>query len=99
MSVTMEEKLTELNCLLADFVPVRLAADRLNLQPLAVTGLGLLCAIGYFIWDYLGELFFSVAGTVYPMYALFRAKEDENHEQVRLWGTYFVTYAAFALIE
>lgn len=97
-----QERLDSINASLADVVAIRWLAARLGVQPW-VAAAGCACWIcGFLLWGFTGELVCTVVGTLYPMYASFKALEDresENAEQVHRWMRYWTTYGALTLGE
>mmetsp|Transcript_39287 Transcript_39287/g.113617 ORF Transcript_39287/g.113617 Transcript_39287/m.113617 type:complete len:285 (-) Transcript_39287:360-1214(-) len=88
-----------INYWFADCAPVRQAAEKCGVQPWVVVCAGFVWLLGFALWGYTGELICTVVGSVYPMYASFRALEDGEHEEASQWLTYWITVVAVMLAE
>eukprot|EP00434_Breviolum_minutum_P039980 symbB.v1.2.035519.t1/scaffold4793.1/size34812/2 len=96
---SLDERAQHLNLWLDECPPVRWLAEKCGISPLAVAGAGFLWFLLFVLWGFMGELVCKVVGNLFPMYASFRALEDEDHDEVSSWLTYWVTFAAFTLLE
>ncbi|CAJ1327741.1 unnamed protein product [Effrenium voratum] len=96
---SLDDRARRANLWLAECPPVQWLADKLGLQPLAVAAAGLLWLVLFVLWGFMGELVCKVVGNLYPMYASFRAIEDDDQHQVSSWLVYWVTFAALTLLE
>eukprot|EP00913_Durusdinium_trenchii_P029332 g27497.t1 len=100
---SLDERAQLLNLWLDECPPIRWVADKCGIQPLAVAAAGLLWVLLFVLWGFMGELVCkdeaSVVGNLYPLYASFRALEDGDHDEVSSWLTYWITFAAFTLLE
>jgi len=94
-----EERLQGVNAWLADSAHVRRMADRCGVQPWVVAGAAVLWLACFILWGFTGELICTVVGSLYPMYASFKALEDADHAGVSQWLVYWVTYSAVMLGE
>ncbi|CAK9044395.1 unnamed protein product [Durusdinium trenchii] len=96
---SLDERAQLLNLWLDECPPIRWVADKCGIQPLAVAAAGLLWVLLFVLWGFMGELVCKVVGNLYPLYASFRALEDGDHDEVSSWLTYWITFAAFTLLE
>lgn len=78
---------------------VRWLAGKFGVQPWTVLCAGCLWACGFVLWGFTGEIVCTFVGLMYPMYGSFKALEDGDHEEVGVWLTYWVTYAALKMLE
>eukprot|EP00933_Yihiella_yeosuensis_P051806 TRINITY_DN4977_c0_g1_i1.p1 TRINITY_DN4977_c0_g1~~TRINITY_DN4977_c0_g1_i1.p1 ORF type:complete len:269 (+),score=70.20 TRINITY_DN4977_c0_g1_i1:50-856(+) len=99
LSLSMEERAKVANEKLADVPPVSWVAERLGVQPLAIAGLGALWAALFLIWGFTGDIICMVVGTLYPMFASFRALDDGEQDEVNVWLSYWVVFSAMVLSE
>mmetsp|Transcript_36255 Transcript_36255/g.91269 ORF Transcript_36255/g.91269 Transcript_36255/m.91269 type:complete len:297 (-) Transcript_36255:184-1074(-) len=94
-----EERASRANSWFCDVAPIKRVADRCGMQPWAVAVAGASWFVGFLLWGFTGELICTAAGSLYPMYASFKALEDGDQEEVHVWLMYWVTYAALVLTE
>eukprot|EP00429_Kryptoperidinium_foliaceum_P052993 CAMPEP_0176094516 /NCGR_PEP_ID=MMETSP0120_2-20121206/47362_1 /TAXON_ID=160619 /ORGANISM="Kryptoperidinium foliaceum, Strain CCMP 1326" /LENGTH=281 /DNA_ID=CAMNT_0017428457 /DNA_START=23 /DNA_END=868 /DNA_ORIENTATION=+ len=94
-----EEKMKGLNAWLADCDTLQRAASRCGVHPSVVAIGGIIWFLGFALWGYTGEFVCTLAGSLYPMYASFRALEDHDYDGVMQWLTYWVTIVALMLAE
>lgn len=78
---------------------VRWLAQKFGVQPWTLACAGCIWACGFVLWGFTGEIVFTVASLLYPMYASFKALDDDEHQQVGGWLTYWITYAALKLCD
>jgi len=91
--------LQDISDTLENIPPVRWLARQLQVQPLFVGVVGLLWVVGFFLWGFTGEIIGAVAGYAYPLFASFKALEDNQLEEVSDWLVYWVSFAVFSLME
>jgi len=95
----MEESLQSMDAWLLQFSPVVTVANTCGVQPRVVALVCLLWFGGFWLWGFTGDLLCAVVGLSYPLYASFKVLEDHNSEDAVQWLTYWVAYAAIALVE
>jgi len=78
---------------------VMMISSKCGVQPWAVGSIGLLWIASFVLWGFTGELISTAVGVSYPIFASFRALEDDQHAEMMQWLTYWVTYAAITLAE
>jgi len=84
---------------LSQFAPVMTVAKACGVQPRVIALVALLWFGGFWFWGFTGELLCTLVGLSYPLYASFKALEDQKHEDAVQWLTYWVTYAAITVAE
>jgi receptor expression-enhancing protein 5/6 len=94
----MESTVERLNDVLVDVPVVRWLSQKCSVQPWVVATVGTFGICSFVLWGFVGELLCTITAVLYPMYGSFKALEAEP-EQVQLWLTYWVTYAALMLLE
>jgi len=94
-----EDRLHNVDTFLAEVPPVRIAAEKCNVQPWVVGAAGSVWMFGFLFWGFTGEILCTALGLLYPMYASFKALEEGQEDEVNQWLTYFTTYAALILAE
>lgn len=96
---SLDERAQLLNLWLDECPPIRWVAEKCGISPLAVAAAGFLWFLLFVLWGFMGDLVCKVVGNLYPMYASFRALEDGDHDEVSSWLAYWITFAAFTLLE
>jgi len=98
-SKQMEEKFRKLNAWFAESATVQNLAGKCGLQPWVIGAAGTLWLAGFIMWALTGEVICTAIGSLYPLYASFRAVEDNSHREIKHWLVYWITYAAVMLLE
>merc|ERR1711998_78112 len=73
--------------------------DKSGIKKLYISGGIAFLLVLFILFGFGAGVLCNFVGSVYPAYASFKALENDNHSEDRLWLTYWVVYSSFCLIE
>mmetsp|Transcript_55076 Transcript_55076/g.120472 ORF Transcript_55076/g.120472 Transcript_55076/m.120472 type:complete len:391 (-) Transcript_55076:537-1709(-) len=95
----LEEAVHKANQFLSRFGPLVYAAEQAGVQPWTLASGGVLWLSGFLLWGWTGDVICTIVGSVYPIFASFKALDDQDEFQKTQWLVYWVTCASAMLLE